>query len=165
VLPDDATVVAELLGPDEELFADLLEQLEGRTQLNLYAAYREGVALREVVATEPEIARLREHTRGLPEDAGYADRVRLGELVSRVMEAKVEDDAAALVDAVADYVAAYTVSLRSGVDELAKVSLLVDRDRQEDLEDHLEALAEAVHERLALRLVGPMAPYDFVRGA
>ena len=41
-----------------------------------------------------------------------------------------------------------------GYQELVKA----DRDGQ------LEGLAEAVHERLRLRLVGPVAPYDFVGG-
>jgi hypothetical protein len=31
-------------------------------------------------------------------------------------------------------------------------------------EDTLEGLAEAVHERIRLRLTGPVAPYDFVEG-
>ena len=33
------------------------------------------------------------------------------------------------------------------------------------LERALEQLAEAIHERIRLALVGPMAPYDFVEGA
>jgi hypothetical protein len=40
----------------------------------------------------------------------------------------------------------------------------VDRLR-EPFEEHREGLAEAVHERIRLRLVGPVAPYDFVGGA
>ena len=33
-----------------------------------------------------------------------------------------------------------------------------------EFEEHLEGLAEAVHERIRLRLIGPVAPYDFVGG-
>ena len=33
---------------------------------------------------------------------------------------------------------------------------------REEFEDVLEGLAEALHERVRLRLVGPLAPYDFV---
>lgn len=49
-----------------------------------------------------------------------------------------------------------------GVDHLLDVALLVDLEHQQALEDILEELAEAVHERIHLRLVGPLAPYDFV---
>ena len=44
------------------------------------------------------------------------------------------------------------------------MALLVDDERRGELEQHLESLAEAVHERIRLRLMGPMAPYDFVGG-
>ena len=36
--------------------------------------------------------------------------------------------------------------------------------RASEFEDTLEGLAEAVHERIRLRLTGPVAPYDFVEG-
>jgi hypothetical protein len=42
------------------------------------------------------------------------------------------------------------------------VALLVDDSGAPRLVDALEALAEAVHERILLRLVGPLAPFDFV---
>ena len=50
----------------------------------------------------------------------------------------------------------------SGLDHLLDVALLVDADRLKDLEDLLETYAEAAHERIRMRLLGPMAPYDFV---
>jgi hypothetical protein len=43
-------------------------------------------------------------------------------------------------------------------------ALLVDSDRREDFEARLETLAEEVHGRLRLRLMGPTAPYDFTGG-
>ena len=42
------------------------------------------------------------------------------------------------------------------------VAVLVDDDRRDEFEQQLEDLAEAVHERIRLRLVGPVAPFDFV---
>ena len=50
------------------------------------------------------------------------------------------------------------------MDGLLEAALLVDRDRVSELEEVLEVVAETVHERVELRLVGPMAPYDFVGG-
>ena len=44
------------------------------------------------------------------------------------------------------------------------VALLVAEDRQEELVDRLEGLAEVVHERMQLRLVGPLPGYDFTGG-
>jgi hypothetical protein len=42
------------------------------------------------------------------------------------------------------------------------LALLVDADRAQEVEDHLEHLAAEATGRLRFRLAGPMAPYDFV---
>ena len=165
VLPDDDDVVAEVLAPRVAELTDLVEQLRGRVQLNLQASYHEDVVLAEVVASDPEVAALRERTRDLPEDAGYGERVRLGELVSRALEAKRADDTEVLLDAVVPHVDAWAErGSAGGVDSLLDVALLVPLSRVAEVEQHLEGLAEAVHERIRLRLVGPVAPYDFVGG-
>lgn len=166
VLPDDESVVQDVLAPGHEDFAQLLAELEDRVQLNLRATYVEEAVLAEVVAADPEVAALRERTRDLPEDAAYGERVRLGELVSRALERKRAEDAAVLMDAVTPRVAAWVErGGGGGVDHLLDVALLVDSANLTSFEEHLEGLAEAVHERIRLRLVGPVAPYDFVGGA
>ena len=166
VLLDDDSVVEEVLAPGREDFADLLAELEGRVQLNLRATYVEDAVLAEVVAADPEVAALRERTRDLPEDQTYGERVRLGELVARALERKREEDTAVLMEAVTPRVAAWVErGGGGGIDDVVDVALLVDTVNLESFEEHLEGLAEAVHERIRLRLVGPVAPYDFVGGA
>jgi hypothetical protein len=159
---DETSVVEDLLRPGHDAFVDQLEQLRGRAQFNLRASYREDAALAEVVQANPDIAELRSRTRDLPPDEGYGDRVRLGELVSHAMDSKREFDAQVLLDAVLPFVAAHVVRGGGGLEHVLDVALLVDDDHREELEQHLEGLAESVHERIGLRLTGPMAPYDFV---
>jgi len=164
VLRDRREVVEELLVPEEEHFAGLLEELAGRHQFNLRGSYQEEAVLAEVVAEDPEVAALRERTRDRPEEETYSDRVRLGELVARAMEAKREVDAQIVLDAVLPLTTAYRLRSASGIDHVVDVALLVDDDQRDRFEDTLEAVAEGVHERVRLRLMGPLAPYDFVEG-
>ncbi len=164
LMPDERSVVEDFLRLHEDRFAAYLTELEGRSQFTLRATYHEGAALAEVVRADPEIAELRARTRDLPESEGYALRVRLGELVSRAMERKREDDSAVLLDAVTPYVAAVAPRAGGGIDHVVDVATLVDDTRREEFEQQMEWLAEAVHERMRLRLMGPMAPYDFVEG-
>ena len=165
-LMDDAdSIVEDLLEPQKEHFLDLLGQLEGRSQYNLRATYHEHVVLAEIVAADPEIAELSRRTRELPEDAAYGDRVRLGELVAHAVEGKRLSDAEVLLESVLSLADAYSTRDGAGMVHVLDVALLVEQARREELEEHLEGLAEAVHERIRLRLVGPVAPYDFVGGA
>jgi len=165
LMSDAESVVEDLLAPQVDHFADLLEQLQGRSQYNLRATYHEQVVLAEVVAADPEIAELSRRTRELPEEAAYADRVRLGELVARAVDAKRVYDAEVLLESVLSHTDAYSTREGAGMVHVLDVALLVEQTRREELEEHLEGLAEAVHERIRLRLVGPVAPYDFVGGA
>lgn len=164
VLEDEQDVVDQLLAPDVSYFEALLDELTGRAQFQVRATYQAGVVLPEVVAADPRIARLRELTRDQPEERVYGDLVRLGELVSRAVESKKEFDAQVLLDVVLPFAAAHRVRLGASEDELAEITVLVDDEVRGAFEEELEGLAEAVHERIRLRLVGPLPPYDFVGG-
>ncbi len=160
--PDD--VVQSVLGPDEQRFASLLAELAGRRQYVVRGRYNEQAVLAEIVAGDPEVAHLRGVTRDAPEHAARAERVRLGELVAHALERKREHDTAIVLDAVLPHVASYAPHAVSGVDRALDVAFLVDEPAQAAFEDVLEALAESMHERVRLQLLGPMAPYDFVDG-
>ncbi len=164
VLTEVDAVVHDFLAPEAERFEELLSQLAGRRQFNVRGRYNEDAVLAEVVAEDPEIASLRERTRGVPEHVGQAERVRLGELVSHALERKREQDSATVLDIVLPHVASYAPRGGAGIDHMMDVAFLVDDDRRAGFEDALEAVAEAMHERVRLQLMGPMAPYDFVEG-
>lgn len=162
VVPDEQAVVEDLLAPRAGHLAESLQELSGRSQFTVQATYHEDVVLSEVVAADPRVAELRRLTRDLPDEAAYAERVRLGELVARALELKQEQDADELLRRILTLSVAHVLRPTSGLDRLLDVSLLVDDDRHDELEESLETLAEDVHERMRLRLLGPMAPYDFV---
>jgi len=162
VLADVESVENHLLGARRETLHDLLSTLAGRGQFVMRASYREEVVLREVVAGDERIAELRARTRDLPESVSYADRVRLGELVAHAVEEKREADAEGLLSEVLPLTVASSLRAGGGTDHVVNVALLVDNDRVSMLEETLEELAAAAHERMTIRLLGPMAPYDFV---
>ena len=165
VLPDRESIVEELLAPDEPWFAELADRVRGRVQLTVQALYDQDAVLREVVETEPEIARLRSATRDLPDDVATGERVRLGELVAAAVDYRREADAGALLDEVLPFVEGYVLRPVSGLERVLDVALLVDPARRDELETRLERLAEEVHGRMRLRLLGPTAAYDFAEGS
>ena len=164
ILPDEEAVVEEFLAPDEGYFAELLEGLQGREQFMFQALYDEQQVLADIVATEPEIAELRALTKDLPPEAAYGERVRLGELVSAAVDVRRAVDSSWLLDEVLPLTEGYSLRPVSGLERVVDAALLVATDRRADFEERLEALAEEVHDRMRLRLMGPTAPYDFAGG-
>ncbi len=162
ILLDEEAVRADLLAAQQDRFTELLAELAGTLQFNLQARYDEATVLAEVVGSDPEIARLRERTRDVSEEESFADRVRLGELVSQQMTARRETDTRTVLDALLPHVLGHRVRSGGGVDHLADLALLVDAGERGAFEDAAEELAAALHDRVRLRLLGPTAPYDFV---
>jgi gas vesicle protein GvpL/GvpF len=161
VVDHDLLEVAQVLDRNAARFCDLLAQLEGSLQLNLRATYEPDQVLAELVQQDPLVSELRRRTRHLPPGTAHPDLVRLGEAVSRGLTHKRLEDSQVVLDTVVPTVLEHRV--RTGSDyDVVDAALLVDRDRVPELESDLEALAEAVHERFRVRLVGPVAPYDFV---
>lgn len=155
-------VVSELLAPHEELFAEALQNLEGRQQFTLKGAYEEDAVLREVLEEDEEIRALGERVQELPEDAAYYDRVRLGELIVGALGQRREVDAARIVERIEPVVVDLVPHQPTRPEDVVDVAFLVDRNKVGEFEDTVEDVGRELAGRVHLRLLGPLAPYDFV---
>jgi hypothetical protein len=162
VLQDRDAVKTNLLEPDQDRFHAMLDDVAGQSQFVVRARYVERQILTEVVAENAEIARLRAATRDAPDDSSYGDRVRLGELVARALEAKSAEDGRNLLTELERHAAAVNIREGAGVDRLLDVALLVEDSKRAEFEQAVEELAGAFSGRATLKLIGPTAPYDFV---
>jgi Gas vesicle synthesis protein GvpL/GvpF len=161
---EEHAVVDELLAPNEDHFVALLDDLEGRVQFTLTGRYEQDAVLREVLQSDEEIRDLREKVRELPEDAAYYDRVRLGELIVRALEQRRETEGAAIVDRLEPFAVATVTNQLAAPEEVVNVAFLVERERQEEFENAVEDVGKDLAGRVRLRLLGPVAPYDFIPG-
>jgi Gas vesicle synthesis protein GvpL/GvpF len=161
VINDDA-VTEELLGPHHDEFAAALRQLEGHAEYVVKGRYAEDALLREVLSEDPQAARLGDQIRGADPDATRELRIQLGEIISNAVEVKRQQDTRTLGEAV-DGIAAASV-VRPPTHELDAVhtALLVESSAAQDLEQAVQRLADEWDGRVEVRLIGPMAAYDFM---
>lgn len=155
-------VVKEMLEPYYDWYTDVLADLRDRAEFSVSGAYVQDTVLREVLAEEPEVIRLRESLRGLSEDSGYCERVRLGELIVHAMDAKREADTEELVRMLSRH--AVAVAQRTPVDQdtAADAAFLVADEERDGFRRAMEELSCRWAGRIRLRMLGPLAPYDFV---
>jgi len=159
---EEHAIVDELLAPNEDHFVQLLESLEGRAQFTLTGRYEQDAVLREVLEGDEEIRALREKVRELPEDASYYDRVRLGELIVRELKQRQETEGTGIVERLEPLAVATVTNQLASPEDVVNVAFLVERDRQEEFENAVEGIGEELVGRIRLRLLGPVAPYDFI---
>jgi hypothetical protein len=158
-------LVEEFLRPRRDELGRLLAELEGKVEMSFEGSLREEAVLRELVAQSPEVAALRAKTRNRPEEAAYAERVQLGELVSAGLAARRAELEQRFLDCVAPHVVATLLPEEPSSPTTIRASLLVPRDAVGHLEEALEEYARAVSEHLEARLLGPLPPYSFVAGS
>lgn len=159
---EEEAVVEELLAPNEDHFLGLLDDFEGRVQFTLSGRYEQDAVLREVLEDDEEIRALREKVRGVPEDASYYDRVRLGELIVKALEDRREGEGEQIVDRLEPVAVAVVTNQLGSPDDVVNAAFLVERERQQEFEDAVEGVGGDLAGRVRLRLIGPLAPYDFV---
>ena len=154
-------VESHFLGPRRDELETLLEQLEGHVQMNVKAEYDEQAVLAELVAGDPEIARLRERTKALGA-AAYYENIRLGELIASRLAARREADAAG-IEAVLAAAAAAAVSEPADAGRLLvfKGSFLVARDVLAEFDRTLDGLAAEGAPQLRFEATGPLPPIAF----
>jgi hypothetical protein len=159
---EEEGVLEELLAPHHDRFVRALDQLEGTVQYTLKGRYDQDVLLREIVEEDSGVRELQERIRGVSEDAAYYDRVKLGELIVKALEERREVDAKDIVDRIGPFAEAVSTTTPTQPEDVVNAAFLVRRDGAEEFEAAVEELGEDTHEWLKLRLLGPLAPYDFV---
>jgi hypothetical protein len=161
VMESDDAVREQLLVGNAGHLTALLGELKGRVQVVVKGTYAEEDLLRGVVTTSPKVAALRERLGRLPPEAGYYERIRLGEMVAvEVDRLRLDDTARAL--ARLEPLAIATRSEGLGAPDAAfNLAFLVDRERLDDFSAAVTALIAELGDRVSVRYVGPLAPYSF----
>ncbi|MGW4091828.1 GvpL/GvpF family gas vesicle protein [Nocardia sp. NPDC004750] len=162
VMTDTEAVENELLGANEDEFRSALEQLEGRAQFVVRGRYVENTILRELLDENAEAARLAGEIRDKPEDATRNERIALGEMINQAIESKRAEDTRKVVAELEEFEPLVNQREPTHEEDAVHIAVLVELDRQKDLEDTLRRLGEDWDGRVELNLLGPMAAYDFV---
>ncbi|WP_326769010.1 GvpL/GvpF family gas vesicle protein [Streptomyces sp. NBC_01591] len=155
---DDNAVRAVLEDRTDE-FTERLRTLKGCVEYHLKAAQDENALLRQILQESDEARRLNEEIRsgsGSPEQP-----LALGELVAQEVQARQDQLAAGVLDALRGFAREERSSQATGNDFLS-VSFLVERDNEKGFLSAEQDLAKELGEDFSLRLLGPLPAYSFV---
>jgi hypothetical protein len=162
VMPDEEAVREELLeGYHDELLTQLRE-LEGTAELHLRAVYDEQTLMREIMRSDPDIARLSAALRDQPVDATYYERIELGQKVAQAVERTASVDQAAILDVLAPLAVAVEVNEPEYERVAANVAFLVEQAQMPTFDRAVDELGDRNAGRLTFKYTGPLPPYSFV---
>jgi Gas vesicle synthesis protein GvpL/GvpF len=162
VVASEDAVVDELLKPNHDEFSAAVGELDGRLEYVVKGRYDEQALLAEILAENPDAERLRGQIRGNDPEATRELRITLGELVANAVEAKRAQDTRLLGKAMTDHCVASAVREPTHERDAAHVAFLVEAGQQKPMRKAIQDLAREWKGRVEVRLLGPMAAYDFV---
>jgi len=162
VLTSEEAVAEELLAAHRDEFAEALDELDSRAQFVVKGRYVEDMILGEILSESKRATRLAEQIQDQNSDATRDARIQLGEMITEAVSAKREKDTRALGDAMNGHCVASVVRDPTHELDALHVAFLVDSDQESGMEAVLEDLTSAWDGRIEMRLLGPMAAYDFV---
>ena len=162
VMTDAEAVADELLEAHHDEFARALSELEGRAEYIIKGRYDEQTILRDLLSQSQQARALLKDIRNTPEEASRNSRIALGELIATAIESTRNVDTKTIVDQLNGLASAINVRPPTHEYDAVHIALLADVDRQHDLEATVNELAEDGEGRTELRLLGPLAAYDFV---
>jgi hypothetical protein len=165
VMEDDEAVRTQLLEANAATLSALVQRLAGKVQLSVKGEYDEEAMLREVVRTTPAVAELNARISTVPAEAGYYDRIRLGELVATEVDrhrAADTDEALARLQPLAEDLREQEVRQATAAFDLA---FLVRKEAMDEFTVAVRALGETFKDRVELSYVGPAPPYSFAEAS
>jgi len=162
VLTDDQAVVAELLAPNHHEFAAALRELEDTAQFVVKGRYDERLVLAEVLADYREAAELQERIKDADPDATSDLRIRLSEIIGDGVAARRQADTWSLGERMEGHCAASVVREPRHELDAVNVAFLLRLGQEKELRDVIDDLTGDWQGRVELRVLGPMAAYDFV---
>ena len=126
--------------------------------MNLKAVYVEEELLRDIVTTDPQVARLREATKRLGK-AGYYAQLELGELVAAAVADRRARDADRLLVELEG--SAADVAVEEPREAAIKASFLVGRKQLGQFDKAVERMARREQRLLQFEVIGPLPPTAF----
>jgi len=161
VMAGEGSVVDDFLAPGYDALLAELAALAGKVQLTVKGFFDEESLMRGVVEASPEIARMREHVRRLPEAATYYERIELGQMVAGEVESARERDTERVLERLEPLAVAANLEPAAAIDSAVNAAFLVERGRVDEFGRAVSELRHELAGRVQLRYVGPLPPYSF----
>lgn len=155
--------MSKLLRSRAQEFHELLADMEGKIELGLKALWQDEKAVfQEVLAESQAIRRLRDYLLGQPAQAVRYEGIRLGQMVKEALELKRKKEATNILTHLRPLAQRVRENGVAGDRMVLNAAFLVDKAREGEFDNSVKQLEHGVGQRLVLKYVGPVPPYNFV---
>jgi len=161
-IADNLKAVRRMLSRSEETLREKLKQVEGKVEMGLRVVWDVSNIFEYFVGIHPDLRVARDQVLGGNRVPRQAEKIELGALFERIMNEDREAHSATIEGVLAPVCIEIKRSPSPNLNEVAKLSCLVERERQKQLEDAVFTAARLFDNNFAFDFNGPWAPHNFV---
>ena len=164
IAEDEEKIKEKLLKARSQEFKDLLEKMKGKVELGVRAFWTnlEGI-FAGIVSENEEIAQLKKRIEEeKSEQKVYAGKIKIGEIVKRVLGEKKKKEAQTLLDSLRGLAEDLRENHILGDRNILNASFLVRKEKEEKFDQKINQIQQEFGERTKLDYFGPIPPCNFV---
>lgn len=142
---------------------ELMERVANKDEMGVKVFWRGlDAILREVAEASPQIRHMRSALAAGTARAGYYGKIELGRLVRSALDARRDREGEAIARQLAQAAEDFRIQPARSERVVLDGAYLVDRRRMQEFDQTVADLAQRNEQRLQVKYVGPVAPFNFV---
>jgi hypothetical protein len=161
VVPSLDDLIELLSGREEELLAQL-ERVRDAVEFEVRLDLKVASPFEYFVGAYEELREARDRLFGKPGGPTQEEKIGLGQLFERILQGDRQEVTAKLEAGLSGAVLGLRTKEPRNEKELARLSLLVGRDRQGEMDRAIEAVAGTLGDEYGIFVTGPFPCYSFV---
>jgi len=162
VVATDLAQIEAILGPRADELRRMLDEIAGSVEVGLRVDFLEQAVFQQIVADNPELRRRSEQLKRRPPSETYYEQIDLG----RQVEERLGQLRADLADRLSQRLtplAEQIIRHKSSEDmSIFNAAILVRRDQEAALFAEVQRLEAEVGEKITMKYLSPVPPYNFV---
>lgn len=155
---EDVKILLEKLYPQ---FEKLFPEIKGKFELGLKVIGKQEY-LESTVKSNANIQSMSKNVQGKSKDAGYFDRMKLGEATQKIIESLRKEIETDIYKPLEKLSTAGRVNDPQGEKVLLNAAFLVDRNQDEKFDTKVNELHEKYKDKVDFKYTGPWPAYNFV---
>jgi hypothetical protein len=161
-IAEDEEKVKKILEKEHDRFAELLMNMDGKTELSLIAIFKEDVIYKEITEKYQDIRVFKEKIAGLPPGKTHGQLMEIGRRVEAALHKEREIYKEEILNTLTALSCDVKVNDNYGELMIIKAAFLVERYREEEFDRKVNELAEKYVEKIRFKYVGTLPPFNFV---
>lgn len=162
VIISNEAILHETVTPAEDRLLGMLDAMDGRLEVGIRAGLHDGVLFREIATGDTALGREAAAINRRDPSETYYERIEIGRRIENEMTHRRLAEARRLIALLKPFAVEIKELGRQDDSIFANLALLVDRAAEPALLATVEALEKAETERLTIKYVAPVPPYNFV---